>query len=296
MASKYAEYDARAAEADKRIGELTARVVAMEKASSGGSGGSADDKKTIAALEKRVKQLEAQIEGMKKAAAGGGKKEKKAKEEKPKESKKDKKKADKNAVDPEAEKKLLKAALKEGGKKGQDIVGLQEMGGVAFFHIASEAALGRWDLMEAVMEGFNKEIDEEAEDRKGGAAHLCKALCSAGEKSLIMYVHVPADHKKILPEGVGETNAKEWAEAMLQGMGPKAKIIETKGDFTKVECPADPDANLFPLKMRDAAIGQGFAFLKKKNLVLDQDSDDDVDYGEMAAGADISWGGAGSDY
>lgn len=38
-----------------------------------------------------------------------------------------------------------------------------------FFNIAIECADGKFELLEKVMEGANAEVDEAAEERKGGA-------------------------------------------------------------------------------------------------------------------------------
>jgi hypothetical protein len=297
--SKYAEYDRRADEADKRINELAARVAAME---SGKGGDNKDLLQKIKDLEAQVKKLENENSNLKKQLSSNKpKKEKKEKKEKQPQqqqpSKKDKKAAKKAADaakkaedDKKKEAKLLKASKKEGGKKGQDICGLNEMGGVLFFHITVDNAFGRWDLMELTMEGFNAKIDPEAEDRKGGAAGLGKALFSAGDEKLLVYINVP----KAAAEA-GATG-KEWCESIMICLGPQAKIIEEKGDFLKVEAPKDENANLYPLKMRDAAIGLGFDFLRKRKLVIDADSDDDMDYGAMADEAGVSWGADDGDY
>lgn len=298
--SKYAEFERRAAEADRRIAELAARVEAMEKASGSKGGDSAVEAELRAIIKKQeatIKKLEAQNAGLKKQAqANKAPKEKKEKKKggsnKKKggsNKKKNKKDAKKEAEAAEKEKKLFKAAKKEGGKKGQDISGLNEMGGVLFFHVTIDNSFGRWDLLDETMNGFNTEVDPAAEDRKGGAGHLSKAIFSAGEKELLIYVHVPAANKEL-------ASGKEWVEALLPGMGAAAKIIEEKGDFIKVVCPGDPDNALYPLKMRDLAINQGFDFLRKRKLVVDADSDDDVNYGDMAAEAGVSWGADDEDY
>jgi hypothetical protein len=199
------------------------------------------------------------------------------------------KKGGNKGKDEDKEKKLFKAALKEGGKKGQDICGLNEMGGVRFFHLALDNAFGRWDLTEEIMKGFNLPVAEGAEERKGGAGHLGKFLMSAGEKTLVLYCHVP----KVAQ---GDATAREWVDTVLPALGPGAKIIEDKGEFIKVEAPADTDKNLFPLKMRDSAINLGFDFLKKRKLVVDAGSDDDIDYGALAEEAGVEWGAEGEDY
>lgn len=262
--SKYAEYDARAEEADRKITELSTRVEAMAKENTD--------------LKKKVAQLEKQVSGMKGAAskAPKEKKEKAPKEKKEKAKQGGGKKAEEAA---KAEKALWKAALKEGGKKGQDICGLNEMGGVSYFHIAVDNAFGRWDLIEEVMKGFNTPVDPAGEDRKGGAAHLGKCLLSAADAKLIIYCHVPKT------EFTEAASAQEWIDVMMPVLGKGAKITETKGEYIKAEAPADTDKNLFPLKMRDSAINMGFDMLKKKKLVIDQGSDEDIDYGELATAA-----------
>ena len=60
----------------------------------------------------------------------------------------------------QAEKKAYAAALKEGGKKGQDLIGMCDLGGMKYFTVAMEKCAGRWDLLEAAMKGANKIVDE----------------------------------------------------------------------------------------------------------------------------------------
>ncbi|KIY91573.1 hypothetical protein MNEG_16391 [Monoraphidium neglectum] len=46
-----------------------------------------------------------------------------------------------------------KAAKKEGGKKGVDMVGMSDLGGVKFFTITLETPNGDMKLMDSVLEG-----------------------------------------------------------------------------------------------------------------------------------------------
>ncbi|KAF5831683.1 hypothetical protein DUNSADRAFT_12737 [Dunaliella salina] len=69
-----------------------------------------------------------------------------------------------------------KTALKEGGKKGQDLSGMAQMGGVTFFNVSAEEPNGDWKLLEKVMEGANAPVDETAEERKGGAGIRDEAI------------------------------------------------------------------------------------------------------------------------
>ena len=57
------------------------------------------------------------------------------------------KKGDDKKGDDGAAAKANKAALKEGGKKGQDLAGMYDMGGMKFFHVAMEQCGGNVDLL-----------------------------------------------------------------------------------------------------------------------------------------------------
>merc|ERR1712146_823360 len=165
-----------------------------------------------------------------------------------------------------ADDKAKKAALKEGGKKGQDLCGMADMGGVKFFHVAMESPKGDFELLELCMEG---------------AAPYGKIMFSAGDDKLIALAYVPDALEETLP-------IKEWLEHVMSSVGGKV-VGDVKDNCLRAEAPADKDNNLFPLKMRDTAIGMGFQLLRKKGLVVDEDSDDDVDYAGMAEAAEISW-------
>ena len=53
--------------------------------------------------------------------------------------------------------------------QGVDLDGVSAMGGVLFFNIAVDTPNGDFFLLEKVLEGANTEVDESAEERKGGA-------------------------------------------------------------------------------------------------------------------------------
>lgn len=75
------------------------------------------------------------------------------------------------------------------------------MGGVQYFNLAVEEPQGDMSLLEKVLEGANLEVDENAEERRGGAGSLGKFLLSAGETKLVAIGHVP----KALAEAKGLT-------------------------------------------------------------------------------------------
>lgn len=184
-----------------------------------------------------------------------------------------------------AREKEIKAAIKEGGKKGQDLCGMSSFG-VHYFCVSMEAPGDDWELMESCMTGMNKEVDPEADDRKGGAGDLGKILFSAGDKKLLMMCHVPAEL-----EG---SDVQEFLKAVGEPVG--ANFISFNDSIGKAEAIGDPDANKYPLKMKDEAIAAGFAYLRGKNLVLDDDdSDDDINFADDC-GIDLNGGAEGSDY
>lgn len=183
--------------------------------------------------------------------------------------------------------KQLKASIKEGGKKGQDLIGMSDMGGVKFFSVAIDSAEGQWELMDAVMQGMNKEVDPTADDRKGGAGEIGKCLLYADNSTLFMICHVPNLVKE-------QINQEEWFKAVVDSVGGnmigEAETIEVgktgEGTVLKAEMKANPDAGKFPLKERDVAIGKSFEYLVSKGLVRPDESDDDENYAEMA---EIEW-------
>lgn len=174
--------------------------------------------------------------------------------------------------------KTKKACFKEGGKKGVDLAGVAATGGVSFFGVSVESAEGELGLLLSVLEGANVEVDESAEERKGGAGDIGKIFFSAGDKQLALICHVP----KELQEKLGP---KEWVDAVLAPLGT-GQVVEETETVIKAVVPADAEKGKFPLKMRDEAISAGFALLRAKGLVPDVDSDDDVNYAEAAG---VEW-------
>merc|ERR1719152_558324 len=68
----------------------------------------------------------------------------------------------------EARAKEIKASAKEGGKKGQDLIGMCDIGGMKYFTVAMETCKGDWELLQAAMDAANKPVDPDGDDRKGG--------------------------------------------------------------------------------------------------------------------------------
>lgn len=161
--------------------------------------------------------------------------------------------------------KQLKLARKEGGKKGQDLSGLEDMGGVHYFHVALEHCNGEWDLVNAAMDGANALVDTSSGDRKGGAGGIAKAFLSANEERLCISVDFP---EKL----VGAVTLNEWFDVLVKASG--ATVLEApSGPHGTAKAELVKADNVFPLKVRDETIGQGFAYLLSKNVIPDDESE-----------------------
>lgn len=120
-----------------------------------------------------------------------------------------------------------------------------------------ESCEGSLELLQHALDGANVEVDEKAEDRKGGAGHLGKMFLSASDSQVAVICHVPKDRLEVV-------KPKEWVESFLSVFD--GKIVEESEEVVKVVLPGDKENERFPLKMRDEAINLGFAYLCKKGL------------------------------
>lgn len=105
---------------------------------------------------------------------------------------------------------------------------------------------------------------------------------AAGDKQLAILCHVP----KALQEATPEFSIKEWVAAVVEAA--KASIVEEGDEIVKATVAADPSKELFPLKLRDSAQQAGFAYIKGKGLIPDNDDDDD-DYVLDPEAAGVEW-------
>jgi len=166
--------------------------------------------------------------------------------------------------------KQLKAAVKEGGKKGQDVAGVADLGGLDFFCTAIDSAEGDLTLLRAAMDAMNQECDETSEERRGGAGHVGKMLVSSSEKTAVALVcNVPEDKQDKL-------TAKEWIEYVAKQISAEVKFAEA--GYAYAVMPYDPDNGRFPLKERDTAISHSTLLLRQKGYMPDDDSDSDEDF------------------
>merc|ERR1719282_1671764 len=102
----------------------------------------------------------------------------------------------------------LKKVIKEGGKRGVEIEGAADMGGLQFFCTSVDLPEGDLDLLVESMKAMNQKSDPTEEERKGGSGHIGKMIFSAGIERLAIVAYLPDDKKD-------KINAIEWLETVV---------------------------------------------------------------------------------
>ena len=179
--------------------------------------------------------------------------------------------------------KKLKAVIKEGGKKGQDLAGMADMGSL-FQQANLVESDGDLKLMEMAMEAMNTPVDPEGEERRGGAGEVAKILLSTNDERFCAIVQVPEAYTKAADNVRGyEISASEWADAAfatLPGDGKGVEFLEKSCTIVKAVYKKNAEAGHYPAKAKDAVSGASFAYLRTKSLVVDDDSDDEFVFGD----------------
>ncbi len=175
--------------------------------------------------------------------------------------------------------KEIKTAAKSGGKIAQDICGINETGGMSYFTLDMPLCRGNQELLKIAMEAANVTVDESSGDRKGGADKLAKCLVTSDDKQvLVIMMHVPLALKETL-------SLEKWYEAVTVGMNGKA--VEKSDEFIIHVAQNDPNNGFYAFKMKDQAVSQSIAILRKHKLIVEDD--DDYDFGDMYDRAGIEW-------
>lgn len=187
----------------------------------------------------------------------------------------EKAKKEEKKVDPKeaaaARKKLVAKCDKEGGKKAQDLAGMRDLGGVSYFHVSIDEPKADWELLEACMKAMNAPCPEDADERRGGADEIGKVLMSFKDEYLALYMHVPSN--------LEACNIDEWFAACTDGY--EVQRLEAPENYIKAQINANPDKNVFPIKVKDDCINNGYKFLCSKSLVRpDDDDEDDMVFGD----------------
>jgi hypothetical protein len=96
----------------------------------------------------------------------------------------------------EVDPKKLAKVIKEGGKRGVEIEGAADMGGLQFFCTKVDEPEGNVDLLIRCVEAMNAQADPEDEERKGCSGHIGKMVFSCDDVRLIFAAYVPEDKQK----------------------------------------------------------------------------------------------------
>merc|ERR1719478_2065873 len=144
---------------------------------------------------------------------------------------------------PPLDPKALKAIVKEGGKKGAEVAGAADMGGMTHLNVSLDLSEGRFDAMLQALDAMNVDVDPTAEETKGGCGHVAKALFSYGKDRVGVVVYVPEELKERVAANV-------WAQEILAPAGGelKGKATET---LAKGFVLGDADKGLYPIKQKD---------------------------------------------
>lgn len=170
--------------------------------------------------------------------------------------------------------KLLKKVLKEGGKRGVEIEGAADMGGLQFFCTSVDEPAGDLDLLVESLGAMNAAAVEGDEERRGCSGHIGKTIFSCGTDQLGVVAYVPADKLSVL-------SCEEWLKSTLAPF--QGEIVKVDKGICTGRVKADGNKGIFPLKIREPMILEANNFLRKKGLFPDNnDSDDD----EMVFGDD----------
>jgi len=200
--------------------------------------------------------------------------------------------------------KLLKTVMKEGGKRGVEIEGAADMGGLKFFCTVIDKPDGDVTLLIESVKAMNAKSDPSEEERKGGAGKLGKMIFSCSADKLAIVAYCPKDQSDDFEKSEGKEGscATQWLKKVLAtilGSEEQATLMHKEGraevknfegisehNWASVSVVPSADEkenkNLFPMKIRDPAITAANAYLKERGLFPDDDSDDDdeVCYGD----------------
>merc|ERR1719476_201898 len=152
----------------------------------------------------------------------------------------------------------LKKAVKEGGKRGVEIEGAADMGGLQFFCTSVDVPEGDMDLLLECVKAMNAKVDEGAEERKGGSGHIGKMVFSAGIKQLAVVAYVPKEKQ-------AELKCEEWLEKVIMTQAG-GKILTSAPDICTGIIPTDEKKEIFPLKILEPLILEANNFLRGKGL------------------------------
>eukprot|EP00451_Oxyrrhis_marina_P004530 CAMPEP_0204277828 /NCGR_PEP_ID=MMETSP0468-20130131/29525_1 /ASSEMBLY_ACC=CAM_ASM_000383 /TAXON_ID=2969 /ORGANISM="Oxyrrhis marina" /LENGTH=1001 /DNA_ID=CAMNT_0051254667 /DNA_START=54 /DNA_END=3059 /DNA_ORIENTATION=+ len=174
--------------------------------------------------------------------------------------------------------KVVKKVVKAGGKRGVEIEGGADMGGLKFFSTNLEEPNGdEWLLLEA-LKAMNVKCGPDEEERKGCSGHIGKSVYSVhAENTCMSYIiYVPEELQSSI-------DIRKWFdEVNAKVMGEEVAAASTM-ILGKVH--NDPDAGKFILKLKDEFQAASLGYLRETGNFPQAGDDDDDD--EMVFGDDF---------
>merc|ERR1711964_400384 len=166
--------------------------------------------------------------------------------------------------------KLIKTVRKEGGKRGAEIAGAADMGGMSFMNVSVDEPSADAGLLLMSLEEMDRPIDPaNAEEVKGGSGHVGKCLFSYGKDKVGILANVPA-------ELADKVDAKVWMEEIVKPL--KGEILDKASSaIAQGEVDGDADKDLYPIKIKDEALQNSIKYLQKIG-VFPEGNDEDSDY------------------
>lgn len=190
------------------------------------------------------------------------------------------------------EKKLAKI-VKAGGKRGVEIEGAADMGGLQYFCTKMDEPAANLALLVEATKAMNAKSDPSEEERKGGAGKVGKIVMSATETECAIIAYVPKDK-------TGDCSAKDWLKQVmvdcLDGSEKKFEACELEvksyegvdeKSWATCEVKNNPEKELFVMKFKDQIISHAYAYLRKRGLFPEDDEDSeemvfgDEDFGDL---------------
>merc|ERR1719181_1413650 len=139
----------------------------------------------------------------------------------------------------------MKKVSKEGGKRGVEIEGAADMGGLQFFCTTVDEPGGDPDLLYESLRAMNAKSDPSEEERKGGSGRIGKMLISKNQEdtklALVSYCP-PSKHP--------ELKADEWMKDILEKLGG-GELKFGDAYTAKAEILNDADKGILVSKLRD---------------------------------------------
>lgn len=176
--------------------------------------------------------------------------------------------------------KKMKKVLKEGGKRGVEIEGAADMGGLKYFCTKCEEPGGDLDMLVECVKAMNAKSDPTEEERKGGSGRIGKVVMSMAEdNNLCVVAYVPKDEQTSL-------SAKDWLFETMQMCGVPKDLNVPREDsnalYAQMKVTNNGDKGVFCLKLRDYVIQHANGILRTKGLIpeMDDDDEDEVVYGD----------------